>query len=175
MNNWKKICIIGGSGTGKTILSDNLSRELNIQATHIDGINYLPNWVERDKKERDSIILKTIKNDTWIIDGTYRSTLKERIEAADLVIYLDYSTFSQLIGIFKRYFKNHKSDKKEIQGCKERINLKFLLFVINWRKNKRNDIIENINNSKIKELLIFKNRKELNKWYLKIFNHQIIV
>ena len=173
MNFYKKICIIGGSGTGKTTLSENIGKELNIPIYHIDGINYGPNWVERDKNDRDNIILNIIKKDNWVIDGTYRSTLKQRLENAELVIYLDYSTTSQLCGVLKRYIKNKNTEKHEIPGCKERLNLKFLSFVIHWRKNKRNEIINTIKSSKINNLIIFKNRRQLNKWYLKTFNKKI--
>ena len=53
----KRICIIGGSGTGKTTLADNLGEQLKLPVYHIDGIHYLNNWEVRDKKERDKIIL----------------------------------------------------------------------------------------------------------------------
>ena len=39
-----KISIIGGSGTGKTTLSENLSKNLNIPVYHIDGIHHLKDW-----------------------------------------------------------------------------------------------------------------------------------
>lgn len=51
-----RISIIGGSGTGKTTLANNLGKQLNLPVYHIDGINYLDNWQERDKGERDKII-----------------------------------------------------------------------------------------------------------------------
>lgn len=72
----KRISIIGGCGTGKTTLADNLGKELKIPVYHIDGIHHLENWEIRDKKERDKIILEKVSEPKWIIDGTYRSTLK---------------------------------------------------------------------------------------------------
>ena len=56
MENVNKISIIGGSGAGKTTLSDNLSRVLKIPVYHIDGIHHLRNWKKRDKLERNKII-----------------------------------------------------------------------------------------------------------------------
>lgn len=50
MNKVKRISVIGGSGTGKTTLSDNLSKVLNIPVYHLDGIHYLENWKIRDRK-----------------------------------------------------------------------------------------------------------------------------
>lgn len=65
---YNRISIIGGSGTGKSTLTDILSKELNIPAIHIDAINYEPNWKKIDKIERDKIILSKInekKMDYW--------------------------------------------------------------------------------------------------------------
>ena len=103
---YNRISIIGGAGTGKTTLSNLLSEKYNIPVTHIDGIHHLKNWQIRDKAERDKIILDIIKKEKWIIDGTYKDTIKQRVEKSDLVIWLDYSTFAQVKGILKRFFKN---------------------------------------------------------------------
>ena len=55
-----KISIIGGSGTGKTTLAENLGKKLNLPVCHIDGIHHLPNWQIRDKDERDKIMQKIV-------------------------------------------------------------------------------------------------------------------
>ena len=60
---YNRIAIVGGPGTGKTTLSNELSKILDIEAIHIDGIHHLPNWQERDRSERDQIILDCIKKD----------------------------------------------------------------------------------------------------------------
>ena len=169
----ERICIIGGSGTGKTTLSNNLGKELNLPVYHIDGIHHLKDWEIRDKNERDQIILEKVSQSKWIIDGTYRSTLQQRLEKADCVIYLDYSTFAQIIGILKRFIKNHGKEKEEIPGCKERMNWKFFWFVVNWRKTRRSEILEKINIIDNNKKYIFKNRKQLNKWYKNTFGKKI--
>ena len=168
-----RICIIGGSGTGKTTLANNLGKQLNLPIYHIDGIHHLQNWEIRDKEERDKIILEKTAEDKWIIDGTYRSTLKQRLERSDFVIYLDYSTIAQVKGTFRRFVKNHGKEKPEIPGCKEKMDWKFFWWVVNWRKNKRQMIIETLKQIDNEKIHIFKTRRQLNKWYKNEFNEKI--
>lgn len=170
-----KISIIGGSGTGKTVLADNLGKVLNLPVYHIDGIHHLANWEIRDKEERDKIILEKIEEPKWIIDGTYRSTLKQRLEKSDLIIYLDYSSIAQVKGAMGRFIKNHGKEKKEIPGCKEQMSFKFFFWVLNWRKNKRQDVIDSLEGIDKAKILVFTNRKKLNKWYKASFGQKIIV
>jgi len=161
---YNRICIIGGSGSGKTTLADILSKFYNIPAIHIDSLNYLPNWEKRNIEERDNAILSHIKNDKWIIDGNYNSTLKPRLENSDLIIWLDYSTFAHLKGVLKRFFTNFNKEKSEIPGCKERLSPTFLKYVLLYNKNKRNIIVDNLKDIPKDKILIFKKQKDLNKW-----------
>ncbi len=103
--NYNRISIVGGSGSGKSTLCNILSKELKLPAIHLDAINFNANWVEIDKNERDKIIFTKSEEEKWIIDGNYNKTLKDRFEKADLIIWLDYSTFMQLKGVLKRYSK----------------------------------------------------------------------
>ena len=165
--NWNRISIIGGSGTGKTTLANELSKIYKIPATHIDGIHHLENWEKRDKEERDKIILDIAEREKWIIDGTYHATLRARVEKADLVIWLDYSTMVQLKGVVKRWFKSRGKERPDIPGCKERLTFKFLKYVLKYNKEKRQIIVDNLEGIDKNKILIFKKQKDLNKWLKK--------
>lgn len=167
---YNRISIVGGSGSGKSTLCDILSKELNLPAIHLDAINFNANWVEIDKTERDKIISTKSAEDKWIIDGNYNKTLKERFSKADLIIWLNYSTFMQLKGVLKRYFKTRNNERPEIPGCKERLNFEFIKYVITYNKKKRNVIAEYLKDIQQNKILIFKTQKQLNKW-LKEFTH----
>lgn len=161
---YNRISIIGGSGSGKSTLCNILSKELNLPEIHLDAINFNANWVEIDKVERDKIISSKSSEDRWIIDGNYNKTLKERFNKADLIIWLDYSTFMQLKGIFKRYFKTRNNERPEIPGCKERLDFNFIKYVATYNKKKRHVIVENLKDIPKDKVLIFKKQKDLNKW-----------
>ena len=164
---YNKIAIVGAPGTGKTTLSNILSKLYGIEATHIDGIHHMENWVQRDKDERDKIILDIVKRDKWIIDGTYKATLKPRFEAADLIIWLDYSSFAQIKGVMGRYLKNKGKEKPEIPGCKEKMDKEFFTYVLKYNKEKRKNIVNNLEGIDKSKLIVFKNRRQLNKWLKK--------
>lgn len=173
LDNVKRISIIGGPGTGKSTLANNLGRELELAIYHLDAICYFENWKKRDKQERDKIILEKINESKWVIDGTYKTTIEERIKKSDMVIFLEFSTIARLKGIFLRYFKLRGKEKPEIPGCKERMNWKFVEFAIDWNKINCNIINEVLEKNKDKKIFIFHNRKQLNKWYEKEFNKKI--
>lgn len=173
LENINKISIIGGTGTGKSTLARNLGKELKLPVCHIDGIHHLENWKVRDKDERDKIILNKISEEKWIMDGTYKSTLEKRVQKSDLVIFLNYSTIARLKGVLLRYFKNKGKEKEEIPGCKEQMNWEFLKFTIIWNKTKGKTIKEVLEKNKDKNIIIFKSRRQLNKWYKEEFNKKI--
>lgn len=171
--NIKRISIIGGSGTGKTTLSENMGKELNLPVYHIDGMNYHGDWKPRDKNERDDMIMEKVIKTEWIIDGTYRSTLKQRLEAADLIIYLDYSSLAQVKGAMGRFLKNKGKEKPEIPGCKEQMTFSFFFWVLRWRKNKRAEVMGEVKKIDQSKVLIFKHRRQLNKWYQNEFGKKM--
>ena len=161
---YNKISIVGGSGSGKSTLCNILSKELNLPAIHLDAINYNANWVEVDKNKRDQIITQKSLEEKWIIDGNYNKTLKDRFYKADLIIWLDYSTYMQLKGIFKRYLKTKNNERPEIPGCKERLTFKFVKYVATYNKKKRHIIEDALKDIPKEKVIIFKKQKDLNTW-----------
>lgn len=159
-----RISIIGGSGSGKSTLATILSKELDIPAIHLDAINYNANWVEIDHKEREQIIQNKLNEEKWIIDGNYTKTLKNRLDKADIVIWLDYSSFAHFKGILKRFLKYHNKEKPELPGCKERFNLAFIKYVISYNRKKRPQVLQILENIPHEKVLIFKKQKDLNNW-----------
>lgn len=83
---------------------------------------------------------------------------------------MDYSTFSQLKGVIKRYFKTYNKQRPEIPGCKERLDFTFIKYVFSYNKKKRPIILDYLNDIPKDKILTFKKQKDLNRW-LKEFTH----
>ena len=158
MKKISKILILGGSGSRKTTLADKLKKIFELPIINLDNINYKKDWISRDKKERDNIIQRKINEDEWIMEGVYKSTLKQRADVADLIIFLEHPTYYLIFRIIKRYICNLEKEKKELDGCKERLNWNFIKYTLLFNSKKKSiyeilNKVENIDN----KLIILKN------------------
>jgi len=85
-----KISIIGNSAAGKSTLSRELGRTLNINVYTIDKIYWLPEWKLRDQISFRLQHNKWLDKNTWIIDGIgYWEELEQRLAQSDAIIFLD--------------------------------------------------------------------------------------
>ncbi len=161
----RRICIVGCGGSGKSYLSDILGTILDIDVLHLDKIFWLPGWVTRNKCEFDSICEDYYLHESFIIDGNYSRTLPRRIDAADTVIWLDFSTLACMLGVLTRIMKNHGRVRSDMgDGCPERFDLEFIRWILNFRRDQRPKLKSAIENAAAKgtSVIIFKNRRQVN-------------
>lgn len=160
-----KIQIIGYSGSGKSTLAKKLSEFYNIPRLYLDTLKYYGNWEERSREDiRKDLQFFLDNNDSWVIDGNYSSVCPSRFEESDITIYLNYNRFFCYRMCKKRY-KMYKDVPRESCNCKEKLDKQFKRWIL-WegRTNKvKKKHLDNLNKTKGQKL-IFKNRRELNKW-----------
>lgn len=164
-----RFVILGSSGTGKTTLNRHLSEKFNIPSLPLDSVYWKKDW-DHISKEQYHIYMKEFlkKNKSWVIDGNYTNNrhFEYRLALADYVIILDFGTQASLQGIFQRageYKHQVRSDMAE--GCIEGIDQIFLKYVKDFHKVKGKYLKAIAKKYANKQVLIFKNRKELYDWY----------
>ncbi len=160
MEKINKVLILGGPGSGKTTLANKLAKILKLPIINLDSINYEKNWTPREEHERDKIILEKTKEDKWIMDGVYKTTLEERANSADIIIFLEYPTYYLLFRIIKRYFSNYNKEKKELDGCKERLTWNFIKYTLKFNSKKKGiyEILYNVKNIEEKLIILKKGK-----------------
>jgi adenylate kinase family enzyme len=134
----KKILIIGSGGSGKSTLAARLGEITGIDVFHLDGLYWRPGWVEPDKAAWAETVAALLKKDSWIIDGNYSGTLEMRLAAADTAIFLDLPRTVCVRRIIKRAIRYRGTNRPDMAvGCNERLDLKFLAWIWNYRNRTR--------------------------------------
>lgn len=167
MKQYKRIIIIGSAGSGKTVLSNKLSKKLNIEVTHLDKIYWQANW---KRQPDDYCIEKTIdvvKNDKWILDGNYIQTLDIRLEKADLVILLKINRFKCIKSLFERRRLTRKNEivRDDLaDGCSDKLDFSFLRWAFNFNNKYAPKLLEKINNYPHLDVIVFNKREDACKF-----------
>ncbi|NCU11113.1 MAG: topology modulation protein [Sphingomonadaceae bacterium] len=131
----QRILIIGSPGAGKSTLSHRLAAHFDLPLHHLDRLFWLPGWVERDRAEGRAELAGILAQDSWIIDGNYGSTLPMRLARADTVIWLDYPTLLCLNRAIRRWWRYRGITRPDMtEGCPERFDLEFMLYIANFRR-----------------------------------------
>jgi adenylate kinase family enzyme len=134
----KRVLVIGSGGAGKSTFSKKLGEILNMEVIHLDSLYWNPGWVETPKQEWKKTAEHIITRDSWIMDGNYSGTLDLRFEACDTVIFLDIGRLNCLWRVIKRAVEyRNKSRPDMAEGCRERLDLRFILWVWNYKKRTR--------------------------------------
>ncbi len=159
----KKITIIGVRASGKSTLARGLGKTLNIPVCFTDSLWWNADWKVADEEFVEKKVREVLESESWIIEGYIQPFGKEKLELADVVIYLDYPSSAIVWNGLKRWFSHRKTPRPELpEGCVEQMSwedFKILVF-----RKERGEIEEILQKSKIKKLLRFKSRKQLYQW-----------
>ncbi|MBQ9731114.1 MAG: DNA topology modulation protein FlaR [Bacilli bacterium] len=164
-----RILIIGYAGSGKSTLAKRLGRIYNVNVLHLDNAAFNEDFTNK-KDEEMTLIVKDFldKNESWVIDGNYSRICPERFELANQIIYLNFNRFFCYFSALKRYI-NHRGKIRDSFPCTERFGLEFQKWILykGRTKAKRKRHLDNLNRVN-GEKIIFKNRRQVNKYLKKL-------
>lgn len=81
--------VSGNSGAGKTTLSRELARRLDVPHIELDGLFHRPGWEQAPLEEFLAAVAERTHSASWVVDGNYRGRLTGELEA-DVYVWLDY-------------------------------------------------------------------------------------
>lgn len=166
-----KIAILGYAGSGKTYISDYISKKKNLPVLHLDSIKWDKEWKPID----DSLVLPQVSEfmakDDWIVDGYYNYLyFDERLEQANLIVLL----LLPRLTCFYRAVKRTKSHRQD--GYKNDLNWWFVKFTLFGCRNKerRQTYVEIAEKYKDKTVVI-KTRRQVDEFMKNITDKQITI
>jgi adenylate kinase family enzyme len=143
----KKVLAIGSSGAGKSVLSRRLGEISGIPVIHLDKHYWRSGWTEPPKDEWRDQVAKLLEGEQWIIDGNYSGTLEQRLESCDTVVFLDFPRLICTLRVLKRMLSFYGRTRPDLaEGCPERLDFAFLIWVWNYPSRSKPRVLERIAN-----------------------------
>jgi len=154
--------IIGCSGSGKSTLARALKEKLGLPLVHLDQLWWQEGWTHVTREEFDRRLELALNMERWIMDGNFSRTIGQRLPKCDTIIYLDFSRWTCLWGVFQRILKNYGKVRPDMtDGCPERLDWDFIKFVWNFNKNNRVRNYTWLASAKHAKHIVLKSRKEV--------------
>ena len=161
-----KIIVLGNSGSGKSTLTQLLAEKLHMDYLHLDPIVYKYSWDKPEFNEMESKVKDMLTKPSWIIDGNFLFNALNRFDECDSVIFLDFNRFICTYSVLKRHNKykgKHRDSRSDF--CDEKITKNYLKWVFkDFYKTSRKTILKFIKENPDKKVIIFKNRRQVNKY-----------
>ena len=128
-----RVLIIGPCGSGKSTLARELAPRMGLPLVHMDQLGWQAGWIETEKAELNVRLAEAVAGEEWLIEGNYGSTLAPRLERADTVIYLDFPIHLCLWRLMRRIVTLNGQSRPDMpEGCPERFDAAFFLYVLTW-------------------------------------------
>lgn len=157
-----KVIVIGCPGSGKTTFSEKLHKKTNLPLYYLDAIWHKPDKTHIARSEFDERLHEILNEDFWIIDGNYQRTLETRLQYCDTVFLFDLPVEVCLEGAVSRLGKG----RYDMPWIEKELSLEFKNQIEMFPTNQLPQIYELLKKYKEKNVIIFKNRKEMDD-YLK--------
>lgn len=161
----KKIIVVGNEGSGKTTFAEELAEILGLPLIHLDKEYWQPGWRETPREQWFEKQKQLISGDSWIIDGNYESSLKERFQAADAVIFMDIAVPVCCKNLIKRRIKYSTTPRSDLpEVCPEFIRVDQLRKVLLYPQTERNRVLSYMHRFPREEMHSFYTLSAAKKW-----------
>lgn len=140
-----RIHIIGGSGTGKSYISNLISNTYNIPHYDLDDIFWKKNkgkygyGNKNDVDNRTKELISILSVESWVIEGVYFDWVEESFKQADHIIILYDPKWLCQLRIIKRFILRRLNIDNG-----QKVKLKGLLKLLKWNNSFENEKLPRI-------------------------------
>lgn len=86
---FRRITVVGTTGSGKTTLARQISQRLGIRHVEMDALHWAPNWTPVEPEVFRQATAQALRGDAWVTDGNYSKVRDIVWGRADTVVWLD--------------------------------------------------------------------------------------
>jgi adenylate kinase family enzyme len=164
-----RIVVIGPPGAGKSTVALRLGKLLGIDVFHLDEL-YWQRGAPPRPEEWVALESELIARERWILDGNYSRTLPARLEAADAVVFLDFSTARCLFRFVRRRLA-HRTGSIPGMAADRRpyVNVGVLRQIATFRTDHRPSILQALSAlSKGRRIVILRTPRSVRRFLLDV-------
>ena len=136
----RRVAIMGPGGAGKSSLARQLGARTGLPVFHLDRYFWHPGWVETPREEWRALQEQLFAAEEWIADGNYSATSEVRLARADTVVLLDFPAWRTAPRALRRSLASY-GKPVQAEGCPERLDPKFLWWIVNYRRRSRPKVL----------------------------------
>lgn len=134
----QRIMIFGGPGSGKSTLARQLGHVWSLPVIHMDHLYWKGGWVERDRGTVNALARAAIEASNWVFDGNHSSSMAERADRAQMLVFLDMPRGLRMRRVLWRSVSQIGHSRPDMAtNCPERLDWEFLKFSWNYQTNGR--------------------------------------
>jgi len=135
----ERIAIIGCSDGGKSSLARRLGERLGLPVIHLDVLFWRPGWIESEDDPFRRRLARALAPGRWVADGNVpRLAADLHLAQAQLIVWIDQPRLLCLWRVFWRALTERGGRRADMaEGCDERIDLDFYLYVWRWNADTR--------------------------------------
>ena len=152
----RRVIVIGSPGGGKSRFSRALHQATGLPLVHLDLLYWNADQTVVPRSVFLERLQEALSQDAWIIDGNYASTMEMRLQNADTVFWLDYSTEVCLAGLRERRGKP-RPDMPWVETEEDR---DFMEYIRQFSSECRPEILALLETYRDRRIIVFRDRAE---------------
>jgi adenylate kinase family enzyme len=136
---YARIAILGGAGAGKSTFARRLAEGLGLGVVHLDRLVFGPRWARRPKSDVRRDLTEALRDDHWVVEGTYPEVFDLVLPRSDLIIWLEQPVWLRLIRSWRKtriHAGRPRADRPD--GCEEGFDFSYATTIVQfgrWTKD----------------------------------------